>query len=119
VDGVGRWVIRGFVVLVVVFGLAAGGAWVWYRSQAQSWAWWDPPAVLNVSGRHYDQAHLPPVTETEARRAGGAGTWTQIQTEFPMGWGVWAAVTTGLAPATVYLCSSARHCLDYRLAGHA
>ncbi len=111
-----RMLTRVAAAVVLLAALAAGAAWLWFRYEAKSWAWWDPPAVLTIHGRHYDHGHQPPVSLTVARSS-GTGVWTHVATEWPMRWSVWAAKLSGSDPTVVYLCKSKSHCIDYTLRG--
>ena len=111
-----RLVARVGVGVIVLVVLAVGATWVWFRMEAKSWEWWNPPAVLTIHGRHYDRASRSPVSLTAARSR-GTGTWKRISTEWPMGWGVWADELPRYDPTVVYLCTNQSHCIDYALQG--
>lgn len=103
----------GVIVLLVVALLAA---WLWFRAEAKSWAWWTPPAMLTIGGRHFDRDASNAVTLAEAKSL-GAGTWRKVQIEWPMQWPVWASEYRGISPTVVYLCRSDAYCQSYDLQG--
>ena len=112
----GRWVTRvvcGLTAFLVIVFLVA---WLWFRADAKSWAWWDPPAVLSIGGRHFDRDAIKPVTLAEAKSR-GTGIWKKVQIEWPMQWPIWASTYQGISPTVAFLCTSAARCLPYDLQG--
>lgn len=108
-----RRVAFGMTALPVVAFLAA---WVWFRADAKSWAWWNPPAVLTIGGRHFDRDANIRVTLAEAKSQ-ATGTWKKVQIEWPMQWPVWASEYPTVSPTVAFLCTSDSQCLPYDLQG--
>ena len=111
-----RLLTRVAVALLTLVVLAVGATWLWFRDEAKSWAWWDPPAVVTIQGRHYDRGSNPHLSLAVAKGQ-GTGVWTRVASEWPMGWGIWAAKLSNFDPTVVYLCTSDAHCIDYALQG--
>lgn len=107
----------GVTALVLIAFLVA---WLSFRAESNSWAWWNAPAVLAIGGRDYDHVPHQSVTLAQARSE-GSGTWQKVQIEWPMRWAirwpVWASTYRGLAPTVVFLCMSDTNCLPYSLEG--
>ena len=78
-----RTVIRVAVGVTALLVVAFLTAWVWFREETKSWAWWHPPAVLTIGGRHFHRDGHMSTTIAEAKSQGG-GTWKKVQIEWPI-----------------------------------
>ena len=102
------------VTMLVLAAVAVG--WLAFRLDDKSWAWWQPPPVLSVSGRQYERGTTMAESLDQAK-AGGTGHWVQAATEWPMQWPVWASKLSGAAPTVVFLRTGHDRFVDYGLQG--